>query len=262
MVAMLLLEQKMRTGIVLRRISLPRDLFRGSSFQKTSYRLSSSQKHPHSSSSIHNSTSNDHLHNLHGHLKDSTRYVTGTFISSFADSLAFYLVTFSVIGVGSYFVYQYVSQTIKRPFQRSQEKLEEKKTQLLQKVKDMKDSANDTVTSMKETVVAGADAVKGKMKDSVEVFRRSKSTEGPSSEAPPSPVSDDNPQASPTEFLKAKAVTLKEKMSESFKSFGSQEEGQETAPPPKESLTERAASWGKGLFLNRNQRVKKESDSE
>lgn len=261
---MLSLQQKMRTRIVLRRISLPRGLSRGPLFHKTSYRLSSSQNQPHSYSSLNNSNSNGHLHNLHGRLKDSTRYVTGTFISSFADSLAFYLVTFSAIGVGSYLIYRYVSQTIQQPFQRSHEKLQEKKNQFIQKVKDMKDSVKGTVTSMKETVVAGAEVVTEKMKDSVEVFKRNKSTEGSSSEALPSPASEnDHPQSSPTEFLKAKAVTLKEKMSESLKIFGSQEEGQETTPPPpKESFTARAASWGKGLFQHRDQKEKKESEPE
>jgi hypothetical protein len=261
---------------IIRLSSTPCALPRGSSFcHKTCYRLSSSSHKSSPSSS--SSTAADQLH---GHLKDSTKYVTGTFISSFADSLAFYLVTFSVVGVGCYFASSYVIKSFKKPFQRSRDRFDEKKKQLtdtasgvIGQIQDLKDQAGEmigsslgTMNEKKDRAFEGAGAMKEKMKGSLEIFKRpSKGAEGESETslgATPAPVSDssdDRAPASPKESLRAKAEAAKEKMRESL-GLGSRQSREREEGDTKESLRAKVASWGKGILQMPSE--KKGSDQE
>jgi predicted PurR-regulated permease PerM len=123
--------------------SLISALRRGQSFKTTNLRLSSHKPPSPSSSSIPSSE------RLNGHLKESTKYVAGTFISSFADSLAFYLVAFSAVGVGCYFTYGYVTREMKKPFPKIKDRLEENKKHLNDKVNDVKDHMSGMMDRVK-----------------------------------------------------------------------------------------------------------------
>jgi hypothetical protein len=84
------------------------------------------------------------------HVKEASKYVTSSFISSFADSLAFYLVAFGSVGVGTYFGYRYIKSLFKPPEINLQENLDK----ISKRMSGQGQAIAETMNEMKEKVAS------------------------------------------------------------------------------------------------------------
>jgi hypothetical protein len=84
------------------------------------------------------------------HIKEASKYVASTFISSFAESLAFYLVSFGCVGVGGYFAYQYLKSLVKVPAIKAQENLDKISERISEQGRALAESANELKVKNKE----------------------------------------------------------------------------------------------------------------
>jgi hypothetical protein len=84
------------------------------------------------------------------HVKEASKYVTSSFISSFADSLAFYLVAFGSVGVGTYFGYRYIKSLFKPPEINLQENLDK----ISKRMSGQGQAIAETMNEIKEKVAS------------------------------------------------------------------------------------------------------------